>query len=450
MPGAMVYTPPNDARRNDFIAIGKSERDERKNLYLGVRNYYDGHQKRHLNKKENEPDDNVVYNMIQVAIDRTVSHLFSQMPMFELDPNTSEETKDEGWLRTTWDENGGLLFLTATAMNGAFGGHNYVRVFPPSPEYPNGRTLNIDPTQIITYWRTDDMDKVVWYEQRWQDGDATHVTDFINRESSWEIVHYIDDGGGFRIAEKDTWANPLSPIYAWQHLPNPNRYYGYGEVRSFSVQDTINLLYSEMARIVRYHASPKTVAIGVSAGDIKPTSIDEMWSIEDADATIQNLEMQSELVASQALVQELQDHYLSASRVVLLRGEVKDFQRVTNTGVRTVFLDMTAKNQILVAGYKRAIRQISRRLSIAALGRELLPEVNFVDPLPTDRKELVDTLAIERNAGFVSRETGSTTLGHHWPTELQKMKREADNPVFQAAQMVKQADPSLTGKKPDV
>ena len=451
MPGTMQYIDPSNSHRNDFIAAGRSERDQRKNLYMAVRNYYDGIQKKHLKKKENEPDDNVIYNLIKTSIDRTVAHLFTQMPRLELDPSISEETKDEKWLREAWEDNGGILFLTASAMNGSFSGHNYVRVLDKNDDHPFGRIINLDPTQMITYWRSDDMDQVVWYEQKWTDGDNSYILDFVNQQDHWDIIEYVNEGGsGWRLTDTTRWNNHMSPIVAWQHLPNPNRYYGYSEVNSLSVQDTVNLLYSEMARIVRYHASPKTVAIGVSAVDIKETAIDEMWAIESDNASITNLEMRSELQASQALAQELNEHFLAEARVVLLRGEVKDFQRVTNTGVRTVFLDMTAKNNILTAAYRQAIRKISQRLSLIGLGRELKPSVVFVDPLPTDRKELVDTLAIERSGNLVSRETASTTLGHHWPTELQKIKDEANDPVFAAAQAVKQSDPTLTGAKPAV
>ncbi len=447
MPGIMEYVVPGDPKRDDFVASGRSERDLRQSLYTAVRNYYDGIQKKHLIKKENEPDDNVIVNLIKLTVDRTVAHLFPVMPTFELDTSTSEETEDERWLREAWDDNGGILFLSAAGYNGSWAGHNYVRILPPNTDHPFGRLVNIDPTQIITYWRTDDINTVVWYEQRWQDGDNSFIIDFVNREDTWEIIEYRNQGGGWIVERTTIWTNALSPIFAWQHLPNPNRYYGYSEINSLSVQDTVNLLYSEMARIVRYHASPKTVAIGVSATDIKETAIDEMWTIEDASASITNLEMQSELQASQVLVQELQDHFLALNRVVLLRGEVKDFQRVTNTGVRTVFLDMTAKNQLLVAAYRNAIKQVSRRLALVGLGRELRPTVVFADPLPTDRLELVNTLAIERTQKLVSRESASTTLGHHWPTELKKMTDEETNPVLQAAQAVKQSDPNLTGQK---
>jgi hypothetical protein len=446
MPSAMKYLPPTDPTRDDFVAPGRSERQERSTLYNAVRNYYEGNQKKHLRKKENEPDDNVVVNLIKLTVDRTVSHLFPSLPRFELDPDTSEETPDETWIRRAWETNGGVLFLSSLAQNGSFAGHNYVRILPPDIDHPNGRLVNIDPTQIISFWRADDIDKVVWYEQFWKHGDNTYIIDFVNRDTFWEIIEYENAGGGWKKTATTLWNQAHGPIVDWKHLPNPNRYYGSGEVSSLSVQDTVNLLYSEMARIVRYHASPKTVAIGVEATEIKPTAIDEMWTIAQENASIINLEMQSELQASQALVTELQEHYLAVSRVVLLRGEVKDFQRVTNTGVRTVFLDMTAKNNLLVASYRDAIRRISQRLALVGLGRVLDPEVIFPDPLPTDRKETIDSLAIERAMKIVSRETASTKAGYHWPTELKKQEKEEENPIFD---IQAKTDPNLTGKKPD-
>lgn len=450
MPPAMRYVLPSDPKRDDFLAPGRSEREDRTKRYNALRQYYDGVQKAHLKKKDNEPDDNVVVNLIKMSIDRTLSHLFAKLPAFELDPDVSDDTPDEIWLRNAWENNGGILLLSSIGQNGAFSGHNYVRVMEPDMEHPYGRLINLDPTQMLTYWQADDIDKVVWYEQKWVFDGTTYIKDFVNLEEQWAIISYEGSGGQYKQVNLQLWDNSLSPVYAWKHLPNPNRYYGSNEVNSLSVQDTVNLLFSEMARIVRYHASPKTVAIGVQSDDVKPTAIDEMWTVENSEASIINLEMQSELQASQTLVQELQEHFLALQRVVLLRGEVKDFQRVTNTGVRTVFLDMTAKNVLLTASYRIAIRELSKRLALVGLGRVLEPEVIFSDPLPTDRKELVDTYTIESNSGFVSRQTASTALGHHWGTERKKMKQESDDPIFQAAQNVKSQDPNLTGAKTGV
>lgn len=436
------YAPGTPARiritgygGNDDIAL-------RGRWYDQARAYYDGEMKTFLDKKEDEPDDNVIINKVKQVVDRTVAFLFPSFPDMELDPNISDQTPEEKWLEDLWYENGGIALAQDMAYVGALSGHVYIRIMPPDEtqgdEFP--QILLLDPKTVQSFWDASNIRRTVWHEVTWSVtlNNATHdyTLDFVNRGTSWQILQYekyansVSSEGaanGWVLTETTDWPTTLPPIVHWKHLPNPRNYYGNGEFTKSQLElnDKLNLIGSENNRINRYHASPKTVATGTSAADIQETAIDEMWAIEAPEAKVYNLEMQSDMQASINQFNMLSQEFLAESRVVILQGTVKDFQRVTNAGVRTVFIDMLSKNTILRWNYGKGIQMVSRVAAyLAKKGDTVKPTVVFVDPLPTDQTETANVAALERQMNIVSRETLSVKRGYDWTEEKQKMDNE--------------------------
>lgn len=440
MPPITQYYPPASKERNMSVPLD-ADMDVRARWYDQVRNYYDGKMKKFLDVKEDEPDDNVIINKVKQVIDRTVSFLFPAFPNLQLDPDVTEETPDEEWLEHLWNANGGIALAHDMALVGAMAGHVYVRIMPPDlsqgDEFP--QILVLDPKQIQTYWQADNMRRVVWHELRWSVTTANkvqdYVIDFVNEGTQWRIIQYENGQGiaNWNVTAEAIWKYQLPPIVHWKHLPNPRNFYGNPEftMSQLELNDKINLIGSENNRINRYHASPKTVATGTSADDIQETAIDEMWSVENPDAKVYNLEMQSDLMSSINQLKILSDEFLAESRVVILQGTVKDFQRVTNAGVRTVFIDMLSKNTILRWNYGKAIQMISRVAAmVGGKGSDVVPIVEFVDPLPTDQTETANVAALELQMKLASHQTLSVKRGYKWETEVKKMEEEQKMEIF--------------------
>lgn len=466
MPAVTYYVDPNDKLRTNVWTID-NELNIRTDAFKKARKYYDGKHKPHLDIKDNEPDDNTVINVVKEAVDRTVTFLFPAMPKLELMPSETEETPDEEWLRDVWEANGGIALLHEIGLTGALSGHNFVRIMPPDGEdhdYP--RIGILDPTQVTAYWYAPDKKKVVWYEVKWAIDKTDYVIDFINTKymnaseadivrsfmpvsednlvpelTQWMIVEYSKQSGQrWEIRAVDTWPAPFAPIVSWPHMPTPGAYYGTGECTHMELNDNINLIASQINRIIRYHASPKTVGTGIAAGKLDQVGEDTFWTTPNENAKIFNLEMKSDLGSTRDHLQYLKDEYLSQSRVVILKGDVKDFQRVTNAGVRTVFIDMLSKNIILRWLYGVGIQQISRRLMFVAGKPVLTPDVVHADPLPVDSVEEVNNYAIERNMGVVSRQTVSSKRGYNWTDEYQKMQQEQSSGLFSEQQPTDNVD----------
>ena len=154
MPAALVYSDPNSKLRENEISGIRSEREKRTEMYNKAMKYYLGNQRRILERKDGEPDDNVVLNLVQLSADRTVNFIFPAMPKFEIDPDVNDITPEEQWLHDAFEHNGGLSFLQQMVLIGFLGGHLYIRVKPPrkddiNAEFPKFYLL--DPTQMITY-----------------------------------------------------------------------------------------------------------------------------------------------------------------------------------------------------------------------------------------------------------------------------------------------------------
>jgi hypothetical protein len=442
MPQALQYFAPGTKERKELDRAGETERKERSKMYDTARRYFNGDHDAQLDAKDGEPDDNIIVNMVKMSIERQASFLFPDMPKFEIDTNSTEESDDEKWLRECFEENGGLHLLHEIAETSALIGHVYIRVRPPNiqkiSQYP--RFLNIDPRKIITFWHPEDIDHVVFHEMKWTVGQRDHYIQdvvFVDdpKMPHWKVLTYkTQNNHNYELQETIKWPFPQGPIVDWPHLPNPHEFYGradftYADKRQ---QDSINLMYSEMARINRYHSSPRTILFGIDSSEVKPTAIESAWSIANEKARAENLEMKSDLQSARAIASDLSDTYLHNKRIVVLKGQVKDFQRVTNAGVRTVFLDMIAKNIVLLSVVKRGLRDIAHRATLISndFAAGLVPTIVVRDPLPTDMKEIADIMAIERSMKTVSRETASTKLGHLWVDELDKMERENDNEVL--------------------
>ncbi len=440
MPKAMKYLKPDDINRPGMTMLSVTEREARTKAYEKAWLYYLAEHPAQLDKKEGEPDDNTTINIFRQSLDRIVSFLFPTMPTLELDPDAVEQTPDEEWLERAWEENGGIALLHEIGLAGGLSGHNYVRLVRPDKEQGDefAQILPLDPTSVITYWKADNMKRVVWHEVRWTVDKADYILDVVNNGKDWTLYQYVrDNSSTWQLGTTEEWPWRFGPIYDWKHLPNPRGYYGLDEADNIELNDKVNLVTSETNRIIRYHSGPRTVATGATAADFQRVGTDELWTTENENAKVYNLEMKGDLVASREQSNFLYDAYLAERRVVILRGDVKDFQRVTNAGVRTVFKDMLDKNVILRWYYGTAIKEISRRLFMLRDGNtDIVPVVIHADPLPTDQTEAVNVAAIERGMNIVSRGTIATERGRRWEVERKKiaeeMADEALNPVLAA------------------
>jgi hypothetical protein len=459
MPGVFEYIPPTDAARDDFSGVLNTERTARRNAYRTAIKYYTGDQPDQLDIQDDGTDDNTPFNLVKVTADRTGAFLFPDIPKISLGKTHVEDTPSETWVKNLINANGGLHWLVKWSLRGFLAGHTFHQVTPGKP-FP--RISLLDPLSVTVYWRVDDVADVVWYEVRFLSGNTPYVRDFVKKsDGNWVIYTYkgsdrqvngilgkatrhgevntdanLDSlsfkGGHFTLADTVPHVGSYPPIIETAHLPHPDDRYGLSEFNQQKLQDAINFSVSNLQRLTRENADPVDFISGVEAEDIDDEG--KTYSTPNASARITRLELKGDMANIGANTDRLVKMYLAVCRVVVLQGEAKDLQRVTNASVRTLFLDMLSKNAILMSSYGSSLAQMVKlalEMGFAAGEKvedpkDLEPVIKFPTPLPTDLTEMSNIAIIGVDGKFQSRKGAAAMMGWNWEEIRQDLKDEED------------------------
>jgi hypothetical protein len=474
MPAALQYYPPTEEGRKNLQQAVQLERQRRESRYKTALKYYMGEQPDQLTVEEDEPDHNTMINMVRMAADRTVSFVFPDIPKVKIDPKAIELTEDEKWIKAFLEANGGLPFLAKWALRGFLAGHTFLRVKDAKP-YP--KLLLLDPLAVSVFWRADDVSDVFWYENRYWVGNQLVIQDYVRTDepdalgqNTWRIYTYqskenprlaqyteqrpsnqrtydtnfsaLDSYNNFNGEAWDVvgsksgavHGSSIPPIIDAGHLPHPDDYYGLGEgYDNTRLQDDINRLASEINRIITLNSDPTDVITGADVDDVVPVDGvgSNVMTIANTAAKVARLEMKSDLSPINEMLQKRVETFLALSRVVLLKGEAKDLQRVTNASVRTLFLDALAKNKLLQASYGSALVSACR-LALEMSKKVILdenPYIEFGSPLPVDETEIANVNAIQVNMGARSLQTAAVKIGDNPVFEQEAIQTETDRAV---------------------
>lgn len=409
MPAAVEYNANDKALR----AAADAEFQQRQDVIKRNADYYYGRHKKWLK----DDTSNVVINLCRQAIDRIISFLVPKMPALEL--NEEETTDDEQLLMTVWNENGGATLLNNMVWGGCVAGQVYARVFQDTDG--NIKIVNLNPANVITFWDSDDYNKVLWYELRWNDAARQDVVWDGNR---WLILQYERGEKGWRKVDEIIWPYVFSPIVDWQHQKITGQYYGQHELQHAALNDIVNKIASDVAEIIRYHATPRTIGTGIQAGQVQETGIDRFWAIDDADAKVFNLEMSSDLSSSMNYLALLREMFLAESRVSIVPSSLDAFRNMTNLGIRAAFMDMSLKNESLRRAYGWGIQEISKRVLALAGLEPVAPRIVWDDALPVDGRETLQVVQQEMGLGLLSKRTASAILGLNYDTESERLSKE--------------------------
>jgi hypothetical protein len=480
MPSALEYIEPTKpVERKAFEQELQNEKRAIRSRYHTALRYYMGQQDSPVTlEEEDAPDDSTYINMVKMTVDRTKAFLFPAVPAVELDPKSVEETDEEKWVQNFIKANGGLPALHRMALRGCLAGHVYVRMVPVAKElqgdedfYPT--MILLEPTTITTYWRGDDIADVIWYEYRYVKNNKLYIEDTvkIDHGRAWAVYTYeaktiskIDQGTPTHhgkaslVSETPDWSEMttyklistvphsyrIPPIISWAHLPNPDDFYGQNEVTQKHLQDSINRVASERSRIVRENSDPVDVLTGHDGDDLERKG--GLVAVPSAQARITRLEMKGDLDGINTTLQSLIETYLAVAMVVLLKGEAKDLQRVTNASVRTLFLDMLSKNRLLQAAYGDGLEKIIRLGLMMGIAHGTVKKgagevakdikIDFGSALPIDLMEIAQINQIMVTLGGRSLQTAATAMGDDWAQEQAQMEAELELQVEKQQKMM--------------
>ena len=195
------------------------------------------------------------------------------------------------------------------------------------------------------------------------------------------------------------------------------------------MQDRVNYIASNISKIIRYHAHPKTVGIGfaenqMNAFDIGP---DKMVTIPTVGADVKNLEMQSDLTSSQDYLALLRNTLMDITRTVDVSSLPDKLGALTNFGLRVLYQDALQKLATKRELYGEMLTELNRRcLELAGKGGDGGKCV-WPDPLPVDGVEMTQKLQTDLAMGIVSKQTVAKERGYDWEVEQERMADEETN-----------------------
>lgn len=406
-----------------------------------VRNQYRiGSQRQTMKVKPEQADDNLTLNFTGLIVDRGIAMLFGNGIDFDFgeDENDARDEYIDGMI----EANVYPIFLHKLAQLGGTYGTCYVKIMPGA--LPNGlpRLVALNPQWLTIDTLPSDMDAAYRYTIQYSAEDEETEKMVVYREvterlrtidgfaDSWSVKNYVmreNSGGKWELVSDVLWPYEFAPIVHWQNLPEAESVYGDPDITDdmIVIQDAVNFVASNVQRIIRYHAHPKTWGRGFNAAGQASWGADEMVTINGADAMIQNLEMQSDLASSREFLHYLRGILFDISRTVDLGSMTDKLGALTNFALRVLYKDALDKLSSKRELYGWGLAEVNRRcLLLAGIATDTGGEVQWPDPLPLNDVEQAQTIQVDLGAGIVSKQTASEKRGYDWETEQERMEDE--------------------------
>jgi len=419
--------------------IGYDEFRERQEKTALERDYRLGFQRRMLKTKYGQPDDNIFVNFVGLLVDRSVSGLFGEGITFEL-PGGNIETKVKGkivikqsneqmYIEKVWDLNKQEILLHKSALLASESGTGYLKVQPEGildkdgKRYP--RLIPLDPLYMTLETTPHDCDTVIRYIIRYnfmrgKDEIAfKEVTEMIETEdpkndSKWQVIIYEDSGSGYVELSRETWDYNWPPIIHWQNLPAAGSPYGQPDISDdvIMLQDRLNFIASNISKIIRYHAHPKTFTINAGPPKNESWGSDQMIQFSgDPSTKIANLEMQSDLASSSAFFQSMRQALFDITRTVDIDSIADKLGALTNFGLKVLYQDALSKINTKRELYGDALIELnSRLLEMNGMNNDA-GEILWPDVLPVNGLEQSNELETDLRLGILDAQTACNIKG---------------------------------------
>lgn len=421
-------------------------RQKYENYVQKRRDYRLGKQDKQLKVKFGQPDDNVRCNLIGKAINQSVYLLVGQGVDFDLPGD--DETPQDLWLDACWKANNKQVLLHRAVQNASEAGNGYIKIIPDgvagmlnNKEVLFPRLVCLDPKWMSMDTNPEDFEQVIRYTIRFTttgpDGKERarkQVIEFID-DGYWLISDYYNDhstAGKWVLMSELRWDYNFAPIVNWQNLPSPNSVYGEPDIDDdvIELQDRYNFVASNINKIIRYHAHPKTYGINTGKPDKESWGADQMVLFNNGgeNAQLDNLEMQSDLESSINFFNLLGKSILDNTSTVDVNNLKDKLGQLTNFAVRVLFNDALSKMNVKRQLFEIALKDLNHRLLVIAglpddPGEVVWPE----SVLPINEKEVLEVQKTELELGLVSKQTVSMERGRDFKQEQERIGKESAN-----------------------
>ena len=435
MPAAIEYTTDQASPEHRALEEAYAKEHDARLAAIDRRwRYYQGIMPAPLRIESDGVNDNVLLPKVAEIADKIRSFLLGDGVQFDTDPTTEERGDLDEALDAIWLANRGKRLQSHLALSGVLAGHCWVQVVPQEGKLP--RLINVDPRHASAFWDVGDVERVLWYRLQYSAGAQRRRVDYVRQsaidrsaaDDVWQQFVYTMPAHATRWQEaQPTEQLEFLPLVDWQNSGLPFGYYGQDDVSpALALNDSINLIASDYARILKHHSSPRTIGIGMDAADVVGSSVSGFYTVNKpkTEADIFNLEMQSDLKSAY-------DYLLFLIREAWHSGRMVDPDTVrdtigtlTNFGLRVMMHDALAKTADKRELYSEGLERVNKAALVAA---GLTPPEHIAttwpDVLPEDPAE-TQVLMQEQAAGIISRQTYRERRGYDQEQEEQRIEEE--------------------------
>lgn len=388
-------------------------------------NYYKGNHPSHIKVRPGAPDDNLTLNFLETAISRSVALLVGTPPTFiveaEKELTASEDNAEPErplteFIDHIWEVSKKGILLNECATFGGIYGRQFMKIVPADTEASGLdseiRLITLNPEHFADGVVTDpeDKDRVLRYVQRFPVGGKWRKVEYINQDTQWQITHHERDGDKWiKIREDVVWPYPFAPIVHWNNLT-----FGRSDIESaIPIQNRMNQVAGNFSKIVRLFAQPHDYVTGGGRFGEKITwGGDEMMTLENKDAKIGRLELNSDLAATGRFWETLRDTLLGMTQTVDMSAMVANVGNLTNFGLTILFYDALSKLSVKQTLWNDALGDLNRRLLFIATGDEHKVTNEWGVSIPTDKEGQANVLRQDVAADILSRQTARTKRGY--------------------------------------
>lgn len=397
--------------------------------------YYDGNHDPALVVRHGEPDDNVVLNVVETAVDALTDFLFGETLHLDL-LDVENDDERQLYIDATWRQSGGMRLLGDLRTNGAVSGHAFLSIDVTEGQFtrtvpPRLRVIDPSTMQVIT--AEDDYDEVVEYRMTWnvmRGGKPVAKRKRVIAEGlSWVIVHEESDQHSSRwtVTDTSTWLYPWAPIVATKNLPRPNAYWGRPDVDAdlMRLQDAINAVGSDARRVSRLLGHSQVWASGVNDDDLTADP-GEVIVLPD-EGRMGVVGPPSTPDAHLMLLDRFKSAFHEQARVPeVTAGKLDGIGQLSGLAMRILYGPLMRKVNVCRGLYGHLLDETNRRLLDLAEYEAVETAPRWPQVLPSD--PLVDAQAASaRQAAGVSIETTLDEMGLDPIVEAERRQQERED-----------------------
>jgi SPP1 Gp6-like portal protein len=442
---------------------------DRKRLMREAWKAYRGEFPKPLKIDKDAPDDNVAVNFCVSIVDKGASWLFGQPVKIEATAETSKQHSPiQEFLDGFWgDEDDKMSLLADSAINGGVCGQAFLKMIPKQDLMKYPRLVVLDPQIVRIVTAPDDCSLTLAYiieypiandmQQRQviaridPNGNASQAGEY-DLDDTWTITTYQrkvtasqQSTTWQQVGEVVPWNYPFAPISTTKNLPNPNEPWGSPDLSPDLIDQnkTLIFLFSNLARIIKYHGHPKTWASGIGASQIS-LDVNELLVLNSPDAKLGMLTPMTNFDGILKAIASIMSNIDQQSRipgVALGRQEILPrLGPISGVAMSLIFQPLIEKTMQKRRLYGKLVREISR----AALVLAGLIDVSDFDDyqidlhwaplLPADNLIAAQEAQILQNLG-VSQSTIFAGLGLDADDEAEKKASEDEKKAVKFSQV---------------